>query len=136
MSERWWVLEDDLGLVQRVFKGEFNDDDLILDEQVWNPIQNVWVPTTSISKWMFVGHDDLREVTREEAVRSLPAKALAVEKALDRDEIKTFLKFVAKNPKRQFEFTAVPEIIGEVLNKFVGAGDYDSARRYAERYLS
>lgn len=135
MSDRWWLWESSIGSVYRVLKGEF-DGEILINEQVWNPDTQEWRPTTAISEWLFVGKDALREVAERDVKPFLPEKALAVQKATDRDEIKAFLKFVGKNPKREFEFTAVPEIIGEVLNKFVGAGDYDSARRYAERYLS
>ena len=58
-----------------------------------------------------------------------------VGKQADREEIKTFIKFLGKSPKRPFEFVHIPEIYGDILNKFVKAGDVDSARKYAERYL-
>jgi hypothetical protein len=37
--------------------------------------------------------------------------------------------------KRKFNFEAVEEDYAEVLNKYAGIGDLDSARWYAERYL-
>lgn len=51
-------------------------------------------------------------------------------------EIKQFLKWLRKgNFKRKFNFETVEEDYAEVLNKYVGIGDLDSARWYAERYL-
>ena len=51
-------------------------------------------------------------------------------------EIKAFLKWVRKgNFNRKFNFEAVEEDYAEVLNKYVGIGDLDSARWYAERYI-
>lgn len=55
--------------------------------------------------------------------------------APDRDEIKTFIKFLSKKPTRRFDFIHVPEAYGDTLNKFVEVKDYESARLYAERYL-
>lgn len=51
-------------------------------------------------------------------------------------EIKAFLKWIRKgNMKRKFNFEAVAEDYAEVLNKYAGIGDLDSARWYAERYI-
>lgn len=51
-------------------------------------------------------------------------------------EIKTFLKWIRKgNFNRKFNFEAVEEDYAEVLNKYVGIGDLESARWYAESYL-
>lgn len=52
------------------------------------------------------------------------------------DELKQFLRFLKKSPTRPFNFRDVPVVYAEVLNKFVGVKDYDSARWYAERYLA
>ena len=51
-------------------------------------------------------------------------------------ELKKFLRFLTKAPDRAFRFQDVPVIYADVLNKFVIAKDYDSARWYAERYLA
>ena len=51
-------------------------------------------------------------------------------------ELKQFLRFLTKAPDRTFRFQDVPVIYADVLNKFVTAKDYDSARWYAERYLA
>ena len=51
-------------------------------------------------------------------------------------ELKKFLRFLTKAPDRAFRFQDVPVIYADVLNKFVTAKDYDSARWYAERYLA
>ena len=51
-------------------------------------------------------------------------------------EVKAFLKWIRKgNFKRKFNFEKVEEDYAEVLNKYVGIGDLESARWYAERYL-
>jgi len=51
-------------------------------------------------------------------------------------EIKSFLKWIRKgNFKRSFNFEIVEPDYAEVLNKYVGIGDIESARWYAERYL-
>jgi hypothetical protein len=52
------------------------------------------------------------------------------------DELKMFLRWLKKSPTRPFNFREVPVVYAEVLNKFIGIGDYDSARWYAERYLA
>jgi hypothetical protein len=51
-------------------------------------------------------------------------------------ELKKFLRFLTKAPDRAFRFQDVPVVYADVLNKFVTAKDYDSARWYAERYLA
>lgn len=76
------------------------------------------------------GSESLTSGTSTEAESSKAAQADG------RNEIKTFIKFLKKAPKRSFEFVHIPELYGEVLNKFVEVGDFDSARMYAERYLS
>jgi hypothetical protein len=37
--------------------------------------------------------------------------------------------------KRKFNFEVIEKDYAEVLNKYVGIGDLDSARWYAERYI-
>jgi hypothetical protein len=52
------------------------------------------------------------------------------------EEVKKFLRWVRKgNFKRAFNFEVIEEEYAEVLNKYIGIGDLDSARWYAERYL-
>lgn len=52
------------------------------------------------------------------------------------EEVKKFLKWIRKgNFKRQFNFEVIDADYAEVLNKYVGIGDLESARWYAERYL-
>jgi hypothetical protein len=52
------------------------------------------------------------------------------------EEVKKFLKWLRKgNMKRKFNFEVIEEDYAEVLNKYVGIGDLDSARWYAERYI-
>ena len=53
-----------------------------------------------------------------------------------KDEVKKFLRWLRKSPKRPFDFQAVPETYGATLNKFIEVEDLDGARWYAERYLS
>jgi len=51
-------------------------------------------------------------------------------------EVKAFLKWIRKgNFKRKFNFESIEEEYAEVLNKYVGIGDLESARWYAERYI-
>ena len=52
-----------------------------------------------------------------------------------RTEVKSFMRWLKKRQTRPFEFQHLPETYGEVLNKFVLAGDHDGAKWYAERYL-
>jgi hypothetical protein len=52
------------------------------------------------------------------------------------EEVKKFLKWVRKgNFKRKFNFEVIDADYAEVLNKYVGIGDIESARWYAERYI-
>lgn len=51
-------------------------------------------------------------------------------------EVKAFLKWVRKgNFKRKFNFEVLEEDYAEILNKYVGIGDLESARWYAESYI-
>lgn len=51
-------------------------------------------------------------------------------------EVKAFLKWLRKgNFKRKFNFEYIESDYAEVLNKYVGIGDTESARWYAERYI-
>ena len=59
----------------------------------------------------------------------------ATDKAVKR-EIGQFVRWLRKSPTNTFDFTVVPEVYGETLNKFVEAQDFDGARWYAERYLA
>ena len=60
----------------------------------------------------------------------------ATEAVKAQQELKKFLRFLSKAPDRNFRFQNVPVVYADVLNKFVNAKDYDSARWYAERYLA
>ena len=51
-------------------------------------------------------------------------------------EMKAFLKFLRKSPTRAFNFEHIEVLYSDVLNKFIEEKDFDSARWYAERYLS
>jgi hypothetical protein len=57
-------------------------------------------------------------------------------KPADVAEMITFMKWLRKSPNKPFKFDAVPEAYAETLNKFIGVGDHDGARWYAERYLA
>jgi hypothetical protein len=62
----------------------------------------------------------------------------ADEKTTDKSvkEVKAFLRWIRKgNFKRKFNFESIEEDYAEVLNKYVGIGDLESARWYAERYI-
>lgn len=58
------------------------------------------------------------------------------EEAAIEDEMRRFTRWLRKSPTRPFNFEYVPKVYAEVCNKFVGVGDYDSARWYAEKYLA
>ena len=52
------------------------------------------------------------------------------------EEVKKFLRWIRKgNFKRKFNFEFIEPDYAEVLNKYVGIGDLESARWYAERYI-
>jgi len=51
-------------------------------------------------------------------------------------EMKAFIRWLRKSPDREFKFEHVEVLYADVLNKFIGEQDYDSARWYAERYLA
>jgi hypothetical protein len=69
------------------------------------------------------------EDTLDEADNGLASKAV-------RDEVKAFIRWLKKSPKRDFDFQHLPTVFGDTLNKFVAVDDYDGARWYAERYLA
>lgn len=115
-----------------VFKATFDSDGILDSEFVWSGKLNDWKPTNAIHRFLVEGDMRIEPITEDQARTYLPIHAFTT----DRDEVKTFIKFLSKSPKRPFEFVHVPEIYGEVLNKFVKAGDLDSARMYAERYLA
>lgn len=51
-------------------------------------------------------------------------------------EVKAFLKWLRKgNFKRQFNFEKIEPEYSVIINKYVGIGDTESARWYAERYI-
>jgi putative heme degradation protein len=80
------------------------------------------------------GKPEKEEAEEEEKEPTEVASEDETDKAVK--EIKAFLKWIRKgNMKRKFNFEAVDEDYAEVLNKYAGIGDLDSARWYAERYL-
>ena len=80
------------------------------------------------------GKPEKEEAEEEEKEPTEVASEDETDKAVK--EIKAFLKWIRKgNMKRKFNFEAVEEDYAEVLNKYAGIGDLDSARWYAERYL-
>jgi hypothetical protein len=72
--------------------------------------------------------------TEVPAIEDAPEDVTDAVKA--QQELKKFLRFLTKAPDRTFRFQNVPVVYADVLNKFVTAKDYDSARWYAERYLA
>lgn len=70
-----------------------------------------------------------------EAPKAAETDEQAAEKAIKK-EIGQFVRWLRKSPSNPFDFTVVPTVYGETLNKFVEAGDFDGARWYAERYLA
>jgi hypothetical protein len=74
------------------------------------------------------------EITDEVTDEQPEPEAGEAQKA--QQEIKRFLRWLKKSPERNFNFQNVPIVYADVLNKFISVKDYDSARWYAERYLS
>ena len=74
------------------------------------------------------------EITNEVTDEQPEPEAGEAQKA--QQEIKRFLRWLKKSPERNFNFQNVPIVYADVLNKFISVKDYDSARWYAERYLS
>jgi hypothetical protein len=70
-----------------------------------------------------------------EASAPVESEEQAAEKAIKK-EIGQFVRWLRKSPSNTFNFTVVPTVYGETLNKFVEAQDFDGARWYAERYLA
>jgi hypothetical protein len=86
--------------------------------------------------------DDPIEVGDEESTETgKPMEEVVTEPTTEEtdkavEEVKKFLKWIRKgNMKRKFNFEVIEEDYAEVLNKYVGIGDLDSARWYAERYI-
>jgi hypothetical protein len=89
---------------------------------------------TPVEDQIGVGDEATTETGKpmEEVVTEPPTK----ESDKATEEVKKFLKWIRKgNFKRSFNFEAVDADYAEVLNKYVGIGDLESARWYAERYL-
>lgn len=79
--------------------------------------------------------DDGEAETEVPAIEDVPEEDVT-DAVKAQQELKKFLRFLTKAPDRAFRFQDVPVIYADVLNKFVTAKDYDSARWYAERYLA
>jgi hypothetical protein len=79
--------------------------------------------------------DDGEAETEVPAIEDAPEEDVT-DAVKAQQELKKFLRFLTKAPDRTFRFQNVPVIYADVLNKFVTAKDYDSARWYAERYLA
>ena len=79
--------------------------------------------------------DDGETETEVPAIEDAPEEDVT-DAVKAQQELKKFLRFLTKAPDRAFRFQDVPVIYADVLNKFVTAKDYDSARWYAERYLA
>jgi hypothetical protein len=79
--------------------------------------------------------DDGEAETEVPAIEDAPEEDVT-DAVKAQQELKKFLRFLTKAPDRAFRFQDVPVIYADVLNKFVTAKDYDSARWYAERYLA
>ena len=79
--------------------------------------------------------DDGEAETEVPAIEDTPEEDVT-DAVKAQQELKKFLRFLTKAPDRAFRFQDVPVIYADVLNKFVTAKDYDSARWYAERYLA
>ena len=79
--------------------------------------------------------DDGETETEVPAIEDAPEEDVT-DAVKAQQELKKFLRFLTKAPDRAFRFQDVPVVYADVLNKFVTAKDYDSARWYAERYLA
>lgn len=51
------------------------------------------------------------------------------------DELRSFKRWIRKSPTRPFNFETLPDVYGDMLNKFVALGDYDMAEWQADQYL-
>jgi len=80
--------------------------------------------------------DDGEAEAEVSAIEDAPEEAEITDAVKAQQELKKFLRFLTKAPDRAFRFQDVPVVYADVLNKFVTAKDYDSARWYAERYLA
>ena len=83
--------------------------------------------------------DSITVGNQDETETGAPVKEVKNESQLNdksTEEVKKFLKWIRKgNFKRKFNFEVIEADYAEVLNKYVGIGDLESARWYAERYI-
>ena len=83
--------------------------------------------------------DSITVGNQDETETNAPVKEVKNESQLNdksTEEVKKFLKWIRKgNFKRKFNFEVIEADYAEVLNKYVGIGDLESARWYAERYI-
>ena len=83
--------------------------------------------------------DSITVGNQDETETNAPVKEVKNESQLNdksTEEVKKFLRWIRKgNFKRKFNFEVIEADYAEVLNKYVGIGDLESARWYAERYI-
>jgi hypothetical protein len=91
---------------------------------------------TPVEDSITVGDTDLTETGEPVADSEDIAEETSEDTSQAVEEVKKFLKWIRKgNFKRKFNFEVIEEDYAEVLNKYVGIGDIESARWYAERYI-
>jgi hypothetical protein len=91
---------------------------------------------TPVEDSITVGDTDLTETGEPVADSEDIAEETSEDTSQAVEEVKKFLKWIRKgNFKRKFNFEVIDSDYAEVLNKYVGIGDIESARWYAERYI-
>ena len=89
---------------------------------------------TPVADTLTIGNEPETETGKPEAEVVEEAPTKETDKATE--EVRKFLRWIRKgNFKRSFSFETIEPDYAEVLNKYVGIGDLESARWYAERYL-
>ena len=54
--------------IEEVFRGEFDENELFVSENVWRPDLNKWVDTRAVSELWFMGEGNLIKITEEQAM--------------------------------------------------------------------
>jgi hypothetical protein len=100
------------------------------------PIADVATPETVTPEGVVTNTQDPNALADNEDVKTDTNDVMQPtdkEKALL--EMQSCVRWLRKSPTRPFNFEFARSIDGEVINKFVGLGDYESARWFAERYI-
>ena len=59
--------------IEEVFRGEFDENELFVSENVWRPDLNKWVDTRAVSELWFMGEGNLIKITEEQAMAFIEA---------------------------------------------------------------